>query len=227
MFIVHLPVQVVHSTFVGFQGDPWISCHIDELRPSDKNAITPEVARGFTISQLFYSRLEYNLKKKTSKNTSNTLEGSLEEAEEKPEEQDRLDIETGSESEASEGINIVEQMIEEAISEDTEETETNVKMVVLADTNYSSQTHAAKKEKQESLVQSYSLTLDMEPTQKLNLIPLTTKAPYAHCVRLNSCIQAAVSRLQDSSNNTQRAAERVHLLTRLIPLNPTFPLGIL
>ena len=48
---------------------------------------------------------------------------------------------------------------------------------------------------------------------------------HTQCVRLNNCIQAAASRLQDSSQNNQRAAERVRLLIQVIPRKPTFPLG--
>ena len=48
---------------------------------------------------------------------------------------------------------------------------------------------------------------------------------HTQCVRLNSCIQAAASRLQDFSQNNQSAAERVRLLIQVIPRKPTFPLG--
>ena len=75
VFIVHLPVQVFQSTFVGFQGDPWVSCHIDELRPSDTNAITLELAQGTRISRLFYGALEEpGLDRQTSELSSN-MEG--------------------------------------------------------------------------------------------------------------------------------------------------------
>ena len=36
LFIVYLPVQTLHSSLVGFQGDPWISAHIDEIWPSSE-----------------------------------------------------------------------------------------------------------------------------------------------------------------------------------------------
>lgn len=54
LFIIHLPVQAVQTSFVGFQGDPWVSCHIDELRKSKEGALTLEVAQGALISELFY-----------------------------------------------------------------------------------------------------------------------------------------------------------------------------
>ena len=48
---------------------------------------------------------------------------------------------------------------------------------------------------------------------------------YTQCTRLNSCIQAAASRLQDSTKNKHRATKRVELLIQLIPQRPSFPLG--
>lgn len=35
LFIIHLPPKDVQSSFVGFQSDPWISTHIDDLTPSN------------------------------------------------------------------------------------------------------------------------------------------------------------------------------------------------
>ena len=58
LFIINLPVQVAQSSFVGFQGDPWVSCHIDELRPGEKGAITLEGAQGVAVSELFYGGME-------------------------------------------------------------------------------------------------------------------------------------------------------------------------
>ena len=55
LFIVYHPRQVGGSSFVGFQGDPWISTHIDNLRTKD-NTITLHEAMGASISQLFYGK---------------------------------------------------------------------------------------------------------------------------------------------------------------------------
>jgi hypothetical protein len=54
LFIIHLPVQTVQSSLVGFQGDPWISAHIDEIRPTLEGNLTLDIAQGVPISQLFY-----------------------------------------------------------------------------------------------------------------------------------------------------------------------------
>ena len=53
LFIINLPHHVSSSTFVGFQGDPWISVHIDDLRPSVGDSIEPLQAITTTISELF------------------------------------------------------------------------------------------------------------------------------------------------------------------------------
>ena len=57
LFIIHLsvlPNQVTGSSFVGFQGNPWISAHIDDLRPTTDNLVATQQAIGVPISDLFY-----------------------------------------------------------------------------------------------------------------------------------------------------------------------------
>ena len=54
LFVIHLPQQVVGSSFVGFQGDPWISAHIDDIRHRD-DAVTLCEAMKMPISSLFIS----------------------------------------------------------------------------------------------------------------------------------------------------------------------------
>ena len=53
LFIINLPHQVSASSFVGFQGDPWISAHIDDLRPTSSDTIEPLHAIATNISDLF------------------------------------------------------------------------------------------------------------------------------------------------------------------------------
>ena len=54
LFLINLPHQVSSSSsFVGFQGDPWISYHIDDLRPTSGSTIEPLQAISTTISELF------------------------------------------------------------------------------------------------------------------------------------------------------------------------------
>ena len=117
LFIIHLPVQATQSSFMGFQGGPWVCCHIDELRSSSEVTLTLEMAQSASISSVFRG------------NAFSTAEG-----------QEEKDV--------------------------------------------------------------CSMT--------------------SQCTRLNSCIQAAASRLQDSK---QRATKRVKFLTDHIPSSPSFPLG--
>ena len=56
LFIIHLPRHVVGSMFVSFQGDPWISTHIDNLRATNDTIMLHE-AMGVSISQLFYDEV--------------------------------------------------------------------------------------------------------------------------------------------------------------------------
>ena len=53
LFIINLPHYVSGSSFVGFQGDPWISAHIDDPRPSHGDTIEPVHAMSAKISELF------------------------------------------------------------------------------------------------------------------------------------------------------------------------------
>ena len=66
LFIIHLPHQVVSSSFVGFQGDPWISAHIDDLRPTSDNTVPPFNAIGLNISELFIGKIHPKLSKLVS-----------------------------------------------------------------------------------------------------------------------------------------------------------------
>jgi hypothetical protein len=53
LFIIHLSHQVVNSSLLGFQGSPWISSHIDDLRPS---TVSVQEAVGLTISEFFLGK---------------------------------------------------------------------------------------------------------------------------------------------------------------------------
>ena len=61
VFIVFVPhynatsnqdLPLLAST-VGYLGDPWISAHIDDLRPNIDASVTPHAAHGLSISELF------------------------------------------------------------------------------------------------------------------------------------------------------------------------------
>ena len=59
LFVIHLPRQSTSSTFIGFQGEPWISTHIDELRPQARNSFVSICAMQRKISELFLGRSLY------------------------------------------------------------------------------------------------------------------------------------------------------------------------
>ncbi len=56
LFVIRLPQQEVKSQFVGFQGDPWFSVHIDDLRATSEVTVIPEQALNASISELFIGR---------------------------------------------------------------------------------------------------------------------------------------------------------------------------
>ena len=58
LFVIRLPQQEVKSQFVGFQGDPWISVHIDDLRSTSEATMIPEQALITKISELFIGEFE-------------------------------------------------------------------------------------------------------------------------------------------------------------------------
>lgn len=60
LFVIHLPRNVTNSPFVGFQGDPWVAFHIDDLRPTSDVTVSVEEAISMTISQLFLGNTSYS-----------------------------------------------------------------------------------------------------------------------------------------------------------------------
>ena len=54
LFIIHLPQQIPCS-LVGFQGEPWISAHIDDLKPARGDTVNlQDVIGGVCISAIFF-----------------------------------------------------------------------------------------------------------------------------------------------------------------------------
>ena len=226
VFIIHLPVHVAHSTFVGFQGDPWISCHIDELRSSGENAITPEVAQRVTVSQLFYGHLETTLLERQISELSSdvgvTFDRLTSVEEEDMEEgegwEKKITREQGHQGEGESNLEIRDMQGE---SEGDDANETNSFAGVAKNTMVTS----GNDEKEKDSVGSSPTSSEIQPQSHVSVTHKTLTDVYTQCVRLNSCIQAAASRLQESTRNKQRATERVRLLIQVIPAKPAFPLG--
>lgn len=55
LFIIHLPRKTPTSSFVGFQGTPWICYHLDDLQECDEELFSLQDALLKPISELFYS----------------------------------------------------------------------------------------------------------------------------------------------------------------------------
>ncbi len=80
LFIIHIPRQIPCS-LIGYQGEPWISAHIDDLKPSEEGMIElSEAIRGVQMSELFIGG-KWNIDKssipystQTSDNTSAAIE---------------------------------------------------------------------------------------------------------------------------------------------------------
>ena len=53
LFVIHLPRSNINCSFVTFQGDPWVSFHIDDLRPIDDISISVSEAVCMSISEVF------------------------------------------------------------------------------------------------------------------------------------------------------------------------------
>ena len=60
LFIIHLPKREFGSSFVGFQGDPWMCTHIDNLLPPEDASHTLQLqdVLGHPLSELFYHSVD-------------------------------------------------------------------------------------------------------------------------------------------------------------------------
>ena len=215
LFIIHLPVQAVQSSFVGFQGDPWVSCHIDELRRSCGGTLTFEVAQGAAISELFYGgprrkqpplpeRLSQFAKKPEDRvfhRVAIREEGEDVKMEKGEKEEDKM---LGA-SESREGIE-QGQVVQSKQDDEVEEEEAM---------------EEGEKEKENDVEREDPIRTTAGWEGEEGVACRT----YMQCTRLNSCIQAAASRLQDSTQNKHRATKRVEVLIYHIPQEPSLPLG--
>ena len=202
VFVIHLPHQAANSSFVGFQGDPWISVHIDDLRPTSDSTIMPYEAMDSTISQLFLGSVtpsdqfcslmdqggaadmdneesDVEMDSKPSKPLARPHQLTTDNNEGESMDEDELPL---GDERMSEGSDV--QCSEEEIMEEE---------------------HPA----------STGIVSDELPH------PVTLLPP--QCRRLHGCIQAAASKLQD--DNKRRATERVEILVNLIPKDITISLG--
>ena len=308
LFIIHLPVQAAGSSFVGIQGDPWLSCHIDELRESSESTLTLEGAQGASISEIFYPdwerpsvlevveemRAETKVAKVSEVHDQDPLDPSVRETQRQtfgdsedmvPEHfefsgketrrqasgdleemvPEQLEMfENMEEREYVESLEFSEKEIQQQTSDslekmiieqterfgprqeerggegmETEEvSEMESDMVVEDIEKERDLSRSTQNEKESQLtvdsdsIKGESRSVDSQERYDVERDgSVKVKAKYDRsCIypqytRLHSCIQAAVSRLQDYSDDKQRATRRVELLINLIPSHYYFPLS--
>jgi len=242
LFIIHLPRQLLSSSFVGFQGDPWISAHIDDLRPTTHDMITLHEAMGMSISHLFYGKLPANKEGREQEGGGEVpaFTDHLKEMYQHHEtEAEVMQVEGSPPSfQGDFGQNEEMQVEEEGRSRSPQMEQPEMDTSVEGKTPYKK----AKADAPES-------TLDFAEMPEGQLLPKVPNwveseelelhtpppvqkkddsLPHLHNQfrRLHGCIQPAASRLQDSPTNKERATKRVAILVSLIPRNPSFPLGM-
>ena len=192
LFIIHLPRQISCS-LVGFQGDPWISCHIDDLIPTEAdNAIELDQVLGEVfISDVFMGNLPFKDRKKYSDLSSLLLRNSVQSIDT---DRTMLDISSMEDGELGQsyhkdgGIAMSEINLD---FETTEETMENTGEKLMNETNI--------------------LSPPISP--KPSICP--SRNPFYR--NLYKCIQPAASKLKDIT--MKRSTERVNILVRLIPKN--------
>ena len=200
LFIINLPRHVANSSFIGFQGDPWISSHIDDLRPTSENEISANEAIGLTISELFLGQC-----------TPEFLAEELEEQyqgddfEESGEQQRDLEDYEAEEEEVQEE----EKEVEEEMEVDNEGIITTYIVVYIF----------------QFFASFLVISLDTPPREQAHLIekpPSRIRLPLFR--RMRGCVQAAASKLKDFS--TKRSTKRVEILVHLIPKEPPIDPGL-
>ncbi len=189
LFIIHIPRQISCS-LIGYQEDPWISAHIDDLNESGEYMIElHEISRGAKMSELFIGErrskdadfLPYSTQ--TSENTVEELEEEIQE-----------DI--GIDNLENVGVDLDVDKEMESLIQTTE------------------QMNEDKSKNEDNLVIQYEVNLEEHFSQK-NRISNAVKYKNPLFKRLYRCIQPAASKLQDLT--VKRSAKRVELLIHLIP----------
>ena len=204
MFVIHLPHQAANSSFVGFQGDPWISVHIDDLRPTSASTIMPYEAMGTAISQLFMGGIipDGHLQVGTPMDQGSAAD----------EEDEESDIEMDSRP-SRKSVKCREEMVvldieDEGESMDEDEMPPNEEKM--------SEGSGPEESEGERMEEETANGDTKVPQPTMTLLP-------PQCQRLHGCIQAAASKLQD--DNKRRATQRVEILVNLVPKDIQFPLG--
>ena len=216
LFIVHLPQQV-SSSFVGFQGDPWISSHIDDLRQPSDTVVSTKEAIGMTISELFLGQFnpqgfEVLIGRQASSSSSGGDTCRTNDASSQSDDDEFFDALENVEDTCSEDEMKANQ---ESVVDDTHEENSHIH-----------ETSPIPKDEEMECDEDQStemMEIDMivsnnEPVSPSSFIankpePSSQRSPLFR--RLYTCIQAAASRLKDST--IKRSTKRVEILVHLIP----------
>ena len=220
LFVIHLPQLEVKSQFVGFQGDPWISVHIDDLRSTSEATVIPEQALITKISELFIGEFEeVHLVSEddsdmdtedglspTEDVTSKQLYSSINNSVPLPVEED-MQIEERTALMSNEDFQLEIPVVDESSTSIPRTTPTSAMLPLTA------------------YVQCEG-GADMEvegPETKMKWVR-KEKSFYAQHGRLFDCVQAAVSKLRDSEQGN-RSMLRIQKLMKLIPKTTIDQLG--
>ena len=218
LFVIYLPVHTLHSSLVGFQGDPWISAHIDEIRPSSDGTLTLDIAQGVSISKLFYGPLEDDILGRVSM----------------PPVLPAKPVESGPTSQQIPSVAGPATQVIGSVTGPTAPAEDSVAgptaQVISSVAGPTTQVISTVGGSTVQVVTSPALEAMPVATATVVHIPQAKQKKdiprmYTQCRRLHICIQAAASRLVHLTPNKKWATKRVELLTDLIPSNPEFPIG--
>ena len=206
VFVIHLPHQMANTSFVGFQGDPWVSVHIDDLRPTSNSTIMPYEAMDTRICELFLGG--------TPSDQFGTPMDQRGAASMDDEESD-LEMDSRA-SKASGSANVPQRP---PLEKENDEGERMDEGQVPPDDDRMSEGSSAEHSGGETMEVEHPVASNGVRHELSHLDPL----PTPQCWRLHGCIQAAASKLQD--DNKRRATQRVEILVNLIPKDIPLPLG--
>ena len=193
LFIIHLPSQEFGSSYVGFQGDPWVSANIDCLTGTNENLIPVHKAIEAPISELF-SPKKQQCSTLITYDTEGTEQAILHMdllSDEENIYKDESYMEDISDLRRSESLSPSSSVFDLSFLmplEEEQSSEDEVQLCPVSDDH-----HGA--------LHSRSIH---EPV-------------YYYCQRLYGCIQAAVSLLQ--GEDVKRSTQRVLMLLKLIPMD--------
>ena len=200
LFIIHLPQQAASLSFVGFQGDPWISYHIDDLRQPSNTLPSTREAIYSTISELFLCRPSNKV----------CVENSLSDSGD----DEFFDAQESWEAKEGTSEDRRKEITGFMISRTSEITESG------SDTDFEDcQAYfdsPVNDTIKESVLSGQGVALSQDASPKAKFCSLNSpliKSQLFKC--LPSCIHAAASRLKDF--NTSRSIRRVEILVSLIP----------